>query len=73
MTEVTPENHAEIADHNNSLQPEFVEDAQPSENQWNHYCQIYWSKMHLDGLDDEYIDLAFKILKEYEKRSKTKP
>ena len=27
----------------------------------------------MDGLDDEYIDLAFKILKEYEKGSNTKP
>ena len=71
MTEVTPENHGDITDHYSSLQPEF-EDPQPSENENNTAVSI-GSKMHRDGLDDEYINLAFEILEEFEQGSNTKP
>ena len=59
MTEVTPENHGDITDHYSSLQPEF-EDPQPSENENNTAVSI-GSRMQMDGLDDEYINLALEI------------
>lgn len=71
MTEVTPENHGDITDHYSSLQPEF-EDPQPSENE-NLTAVSIGSKMHRDGLDDEYINLAHEILEEFEQGSNTKP
>ena len=71
MTEVIPENHADITDHYSSLQFEF-EDAQQSENE-NRIPESIRSKMHMDGLDEEYISLALEILEEFEQGSTTKP
>ena len=71
MTEVIPENHADITDHYSSLQFEF-EDAQQSENE-NRIPESIRSKMHMDGLDEEYISLALEILEEFEQGSNTKP
>ena len=71
MTEVIPENHADITDHYSSLQFEF-EDVQQSENE-NRIPESIRSKMHMDGLDEEYISLALEILEEFEQVSNTKP
>ena len=70
MTEVISENHADITDHYSSLQFEF-EDAQQSENE-NRIAESNRSKMHMGGLDDEYISLALEILEEFEQGSNTK-
>ena len=71
MTEVIPGNHADITDHYSSLQFES-EDAQQSENE-NRIAESNRSKMHMEGLDDEYISLALEILEEFEQGSNTKP
>ena len=51
--------------------PEF-EDAQPSKIE-NRIAESTRSKMHIDGPDDEYINLGFEILEQFEQGSNTKP